>query len=99
MTRAEQTLSIYPTLPLSFPNFDPYSAVSEHHTEPQTQHMEALNTILIVELAAKTPGQRCALLCITQDSVTCVGTLLDKQLTIKLMLGNEHTEYITLFYP
>lgn len=79
--------------------YEPYRAVSEHHTEPQTQHVEALNTIPTLELAAKTPGQRCALLCITQDSVTSVGRLLDKQLPIKLMLGNEHTEYITtLFY-
>lgn len=91
---------MYPTLPLPFPNSDPYSALSEHHSKPQTQHVEALNTLATVEVAAQTAGKRHALLCITQDTVTSVSALLDKQLTIKLMLGNEHTEYKpTQFYP
>lgn len=102
-TWPEQSKGCVSNLHFAVPHlYEPYSAVPEHlyHTEPQTQHEEALKTIPTAELAAKTPGQRCALLCITQDSVTSVGTLRDKQLTIKLMLGNEHTEYITtLFYP
>lgn len=102
-TWPEQSKGCAPNLNFAVPHlYELYSAVPEHlyQTKPQTQHEEALKTIPTVELAAKTPGQRCALLCITQDSVTSVGTLLDKQLTIKLTLGNEHTEHITtLFYP
>lgn len=95
-TWPEQSKGCVSNLNFAIPQlYEPYSAVSEHYTKPQTQHVEALNTIPTVELAAKSPD----VLCITQDSVTSVGTLLDKQLTIKLMLGNEHTEYITtLFY-
>lgn len=69
-TRPEQSKGCVSNLNFAIPQlYEPYRAVSEHHTEPQTRQVEALNTIPTVELATKTPGQRCALLCITQDSI------------------------------